>query len=186
MQAKAMKHFLYGSLVTLALVLVGGVIVGLGVAKLGLLSINADAEPSSLEKKFFPMAVRASVARHATEQASLDSPSDDDLLTGAEIYKAMCAQCHGQLNGRPSTLGAAFYPPTPQLPGHATPYSEGQVFWIVKHGIRNTAMPAWRNLLSDDDIKKVAAFVKRLDELPPSQDKEAKQSQPAADQEKQN
>ena len=181
-----MKHFLYGSLVTLALVLVGGAMVGLGLAKLGLFAINADAEPSSLEKKIFPMAVRASVARHAAEQAATDPPSAEDLQTGAEIYKAMCAQCHGQLNGRPSTLGAAFYPPTPQLPGHATAYSEGQVFWIVKHGIRNTAMPAWRNLLSDDDIKKVAAFVKRLDDLPPSLNQGTKQAQAATGQAQQN
>ena len=169
---------------TLALVLMGGALVGLGLAKLGLFAINADAEPSSLEKKIFPMAVHASVARHATEQAATDPPSDEDLLTGAEIYKAMCAQCHGQLNGRPSTLGASFYPPTPQLPGHATAYSQGQVFWIVKHGIRNTAMPAWRNLLSDDDIKKVAAFVKQMDGLPPSPDQAAKQSQAVTDQNK--
>jgi len=26
------------------------------------------------------------------------------------------------------------------------------MFWIVKHGIRNTAMPAWGNLLSDEEI----------------------------------
>lgn len=167
MQVKPMKHFLYGSLVTLALVLVGGALVGLGIAKLGLLSINADAEPSFLEKKIFPMAVRASVARRAAEQTNVEPPGNEDLMNGAEIYKAMCAQCHGQLNGRPSLLGASFYPPTPQLPGHATSYTEGQVFWLVKHGIRNTAMPAWRNLLSDADISKVAAFVKRLDGLPP-------------------
>jgi mono/diheme cytochrome c family protein len=81
--------------------------------------------------------------------------------SGAEIYKGMCAECHGQLKGKPSLLGASFYPPAPQLPGHSTVYSDREVFWIVKHGIRNTAMPAWGRLLSDEKIRKVAAFVKQ-------------------------
>jgi mono/diheme cytochrome c family protein len=62
-------------------------------------------------------------------------------------------------------LGASFYPPAPQLPGHGTSYTDAEVIWIVKHGIRNTSMPAWRNLLSDENIRQVAAFVKRMDSM---------------------
>jgi mono/diheme cytochrome c family protein len=42
------------------------------------------------------------------------------------------------------------------------------MFWIVKHGIRNTAMPAWGNLLSDEDIWQVVTLVKNFDSLPDS------------------
>ena len=42
-------------------------------------------------------------------------------------------------------------------------WSERELFWIIKHGIRNTAMPAWAALLADDDIRQVAALVKRFD-----------------------
>jgi len=42
------------------------------------------------------------------------------------------------------------------------------MFWIVKHGIRNTAMPAWGNLLSDDEIWRVVTLINRLDSLPDS------------------
>jgi mono/diheme cytochrome c family protein len=155
------KQFFYTSLSTLLLALLGGAAL-LGIARSGLMPVWADAAPSALEKKFFTMAVHASVARRAAGESKADPPADEDLQSGAEIYKAMCAQCHGQLNGKPSVLGASFYPPAPQLPGHATAYSDEQVFWIIKHGIRNTAMPAWRSLLSDDDIRKLAAFVKGL------------------------
>jgi len=82
------------------------------------------------------------------------------------------------LNGKPSTLGASFYPPAPQLPGHPTSYNEAEVFWIVKHGIRNTAMPACRQMLSDDDIRSVAAFVKQLELQPVAA--AAKPERPAA------
>jgi len=157
------KQVFYVSLSTLLLALLAGLVLMLGVARSGLLPVQADAAPSALEKKFFAMAVRASVARHAADELKADTLADEDSELGAEIYKTMCAECHGQLNGKPSVLGASFYPPAPQLPGHPPAYSDAEVFWVVKHGIRNTAMPAWRGLLSDDDIRAVAAFVKRLD-----------------------
>ncbi|MFL6213648.1 MAG: c-type cytochrome [Blastocatellia bacterium] len=158
------KRIILVSLFTFMVLLLAGMAAVLGVAQSGLTPIQADARPSALETRFFTMAVRASVTRHAVSDPNADALTEEDIQSGAEIYKAMCALCHGQLNGKPSTLGASFYPPAPQLPGHAIFYNEAEVAWIVKHGIRNTAMPAWRSLLSDDDIRKVATFVKRLNE----------------------
>ncbi|HXG94176.1 MAG TPA: cytochrome c [Blastocatellia bacterium] len=158
-----MKKFLSGVITAFAL----ACIVAFTIMKLGLVPLNADAAPSSLEKSIFSMAVRSSVAHHATEQPKDGFPTNEDLLSGAEIYKGMCAECHGSLSGRPSTLGASFYPPAPQLPGRATAYTEPELFWIVKHGIRNTSMPSWRNMLSDEGIWQVVSFVKRINALPP-------------------
>lgn len=171
------KQILYISLSTLLLTLLISMGVLLSVARSGLAPIQADAVPSALEKKFFTMAVKASVSRRAAGEWSADAFAKEDVPSGEAIYKTMCAQCHGQLNGRPSTLGASFYPPAPQLPGHSTIYNEAEVFWVVKHGIRNTAMPAWRHLLSDDDIRNVTAFVKQLEFQPSIKD--AKRDLPA-------
>jgi mono/diheme cytochrome c family protein len=162
-QEIVMKKILSVSIVIFALLILVSIIL----TRSGFVPVNADAVPSSLEKRLFPMVVHASVARGAKQQPSGESSTAEDLLAGAEIYKGLCAQCHGKLNGRPSVFGASFYPPAPQLPGQSTSYSEAEIFWIVKHGIRNTSMPAWRNLLSDEDIWHVTAFVKRLDSLPP-------------------
>src|SRR5262249_17202039 len=96
------------------------------------------------------------------DAAGGDAPVDDSP-NGDEIYREMCAQCHGRVGGRASILGASFYPPAPQLPGRGSAYTESEMFWLVKHGIRNTSMPAWRNLLSDDDIRKVVRFVESMD-----------------------
>jgi len=164
-----MKQFFYGGLSALAGALVIAMLAGLAIVKAGLVPINADQAPSNLERRRLPTVVRASVARGSSGQgAGLIAPSDDDLAAGMEIYKQMCAQCHGQLSGRPSVLGASFYPPAPQLPGHGTGYNEAEVFWIVKHGVRNTSMPAWRNLLSDENIQQVTAFITRIDSLQPN------------------
>ena len=166
--SKDLKRLLSGGLTALVGASLIAMLAGLVILKIGLVPINADQAPSKLEQTVFASAVHASVTRHSTEQPSNAAPTAADLRAGAEIYKSMCAQCHGQLNGRASLLGSSFYPPAPQLPGHSTSYSEPELFWIVKHGIRNTSMPAWRNLLSDEDIRQVVAFLKRLDSLPPN------------------
>lgn len=159
-----MKQFVYGSISTLAIILTAGIAIVIGVTELGLVPINADAVPSSVERRLLPAVVRATVAREARSQEVTDAVSAEGVAAGEEIYKSICAQCHGGLNGRPSVLGASFYPPAPQLPGHSTAYSDAELFWIVKHGIRNTSMPAWRNLLSDRDIGEVVAFLRSLRE----------------------
>jgi mono/diheme cytochrome c family protein len=173
------KRFLYGGLTALVGASLVVMLVGILMIKMGLVPINADVAPSSLERKILPLAVRASVARRSSERpGSAVLPTDDDLAAGAEIYRGMCAQCHGQLNGRASVLGASFYPPAPQLPGHGTSYTDAEVFWIVKHGIRNTSMPTWRNLLSDENIRQVAAYIKRMDSLPAAVEAKADRHEP--------
>jgi len=56
----------------------------------------------------------------------------------------------------------------PHLPTSRTSYTDSEMFWVVKHGIRNTAMPAWGTLLSDDDIWQVVTLVRKFDSLPDS------------------
>jgi len=162
------KNLLAGVLVSILAVSLIAVITALSVMKLGLLAINADQSPPAWEVRLLGMAVHASVARHAQQQSNPVSATDENLIAAAEIYSQMCAQCHGQPHAGPSIFGASFYPPVPQLPGRPTQYTEAELFWIVKHGIRNTSMPAWGSLLSDQDIWEVVALVKRFDALPPA------------------
>ena len=157
-----MKHFLYGIISCLVFILMVAVALAFGITKLGLLPINADTTPSSLEQRLLPTVVRAAVAREAQSQPLADTSTEEGIRAGEEIYKSMCAQCHGQLNGRPSALGSSFYPPAPQLPGRSRTYTEAEQFWIIKHGIRNTSMPAWGKLLSDRDIAQVVGFLETL------------------------
>ncbi len=156
-----MRRFLTGVVVALLTeAAVGLVVIGSGTAP-----VSADRAPSALETRLLGVALRASVARNAAGEREPPPPSADDLTAGAEIYTEMCARCHGGSKADASTLGASFYPPAPSLNGRASAYSERELFWIIKHGIRNTGMPAWGSLLSDDDIHQVAAVVKRFDRL---------------------
>lgn len=177
-----MKRFFYSGLTAIGVGSLVMMLAGLLIGALGFIPVNADAVPSILEKKFFPLVVRATVARQSSEQGNDTDLTDDDLVSGGRIYKELCAGCHGQLRGRPSVLGASFYPPAPQLPGRGTGYNQGEIFWIVKHGIRNTSMPAWRNLLSDEDLRQVSAFVGTINSAPVTV--ETKLREDASDREK--
>jgi mono/diheme cytochrome c family protein len=64
-------------------------------------------------------------------------------------------------SGSPSVYGAAFYPPAPQLSDGMPRYTDAELFWTIKHGIRNTGMLAWGGLLSDEQIGQVVNVLKR-------------------------
>jgi mono/diheme cytochrome c family protein len=155
------KKVLWFVIPSLALI-VGAVLV----VRLGLVPVNADASPSSLETRIFPMVLRASVAREARQIRPSRPLSDESLAAGHEIYDTLCAQCHGRLDGKAGSLGMSLYPPAPQFPGHPASYSDPELFWLIKHGIRNTGMPAWGNRLADRDIWDLVAFLRSF----PNQD----------------
>jgi mono/diheme cytochrome c family protein len=112
------------------------------------------------------MTVHASVRRHAPEIASPVAPTDENLIAGGKIYLNQCSGCHGT-PGVPQKEADSLNPPAPRLAEAGTEYSEAQIFWVAKHGIRRTGMFA--NGVWDDDQKlwTVAAYIKRIRSLPP-------------------
>ena len=154
-----MKSFVLGVIAAYgiaALVLVSA-------ASLGVLPVQADVAPSRLETILLGSALHASVARHAPDVGNPMPATKENLAAAAKLYRQMCARCHGESKDSDSSYGQSFYPPAPRLTLNRTSYSDREIFWIVKHGIRNTAMPAWGNLLSDDEIWRVAMLVRNFD-----------------------
>jgi mono/diheme cytochrome c family protein len=47
-------------------------------------------------------------------------------------------------------------------------YTDGQLFWLIKHGTRNTGMPAWGGMLSDKEIWQIVSLLKNSQDLPAS------------------
>ena len=159
-----MKKILLGAILTLALLLLSG----LAVTGLGLMPVSADGPHSNLEARIMPAVLHASIVRHASGETNPVPLNEDNLKAGIDTYKAMCARCHSTPGGNPSVYGQSFYPPAPQLPAAMYPYTETELFGVIKHGIRNTGMPAWGGMLSDDEIWQIASLLKNSQDLPPS------------------
>lgn len=130
--------------------------------RLGILPVQADASPSRLEASLLGSALHASVARHAPTGGNPQPSPETDSIMGVTTYRQLCSRCHGPTDQSDNIYGKSFYPPAPNFALTGTTFSEGEIFWIVKHGIRNTAMPAWGSLLSDEEIWRVAGVVRKF------------------------
>jgi mono/diheme cytochrome c family protein len=159
-----MKNFILGVIVTLAVLVLGG----LAFALLGLMPTNADLAPPSWERRIAMKALDASMERHAARVNNPLPPIDENLIDGLKIYTMNCAVCHGTLDGKPNTLGASFYPPAPNLILDPLDDPEWHIYHAVRTGIRYTGMPSWSQTLSENDTWKVTAFLSHLEKLPPA------------------
>ena len=96
--------------------------------------------------------------------------TDENLVNGIKLYETNCAICHGTAEGDTSASPVAKgeNPSPPQLATDGVEDDpEGETFWKIKHGIRWTGMPAWKDELSDQQIWTLALFLKHMDKLPP-------------------
>jgi mono/diheme cytochrome c family protein len=161
---RKMKKILLGAVLTLALLLLSG----LAVTMLGLLPVSADGAHSRLEGRIMPTVLHAAIVRHTSGETNPVALNEDNLKAGVDTYKAMCARCHSTPEGKPSIYGQSFYPPAPQLSKEMSQYTDSQLFWVIKHGIRNTGMPAWGSMLSDEEIWQLVSLLRNSQDLPPS------------------
>lgn len=158
-----MKGFVAGIIVTLA-VLAGAAIV---VSHFGLYPIGADNPPGFVERALAMPALDAYADKHKPEGDNPVAVSAENLGEGAQEYEEHCAFCHGGAKAKISPMRDHFSPPVPQLIDRVPHDDDAWLFWVTKHGARMTGMPAWGDVLSDDEIWKVAAFLKHSDHLPP-------------------
>jgi len=63
-------------------------------------------------------------------------------------------------------IAQGLYPQPPDLAVTASGYREGELFWIVKHGIKMTGMPAWADH-SDDELWATVAVLRQLPGMAP-------------------
>jgi mono/diheme cytochrome c family protein len=80
-------------------------------------------------------------------------------------YDKNCAFCHGSLKEPVSPMRKNFYPPVPQLMTHTPDDPDDHLFYVIKYGVRYSAMPGWNGVLSDDDIWKTVVFLKNSSQM---------------------
>jgi mono/diheme cytochrome c family protein len=86
------------------------------------------------------------------------------IKSGAEHYAVLCVGCHLAPGVAKSDLRAGLYPHPPSLAQEDIQESR-RTFWIIKHGIKMSAMPAWSKTLDDAAIWDVVAFVRKMPDL---------------------
>jgi mono/diheme cytochrome c family protein len=157
-----MRGFILGVIVTLV-VLFGGAYY---CASKGYFDSRAvPIRPSDFEKHTAMHAVDQWVDAHAPKQPNPFQPTMENIMDGSMTYDKNCALCHGSLKQPESKMREKFYPPVPQLMSRTPDDPDGNLFYVVKYGIRLSGMPGWDGVLSDDDIWKTVLFIKNSSEM---------------------
>jgi len=108
-----------------------------------------------------------SVKHHAE---GIIAPTLDESLvqTGFDHYSEMCEGCHGKPGVSPSEMDLGFYHEPPDL-SKGFEWSPAELFWIIKNGIKMSAMPAFGPTHKDEELWSIVAFLKRLPDLSPEE-----------------
>lgn len=146
--------------------LVLGLLAAGGAAALysGVYDVGADAPHTRPVRALLEFARERSIGARASRleaPAGLDDPAR--IRRGAGNYDAMCAGCHLKPGAPPTELSQGLYPAPPDLTRTRVPAA--RAFWVVKHGIKASGMPAWGRSMGDEHLWNLAAFVQQLPQL---------------------
>jgi mono/diheme cytochrome c family protein len=130
---------------------------------------NANARPSAAEQWVARYVLRQWVRRNAPSESNPIAPTADNLREGEQQYDEHCAVCHGLDGNAKNRVGGDFYPPIARLSKGASFLSDGQVYFIVSHGIRMTAMPGFGTQHSADELWKIILWVRHFPNLTPQE-----------------
>ena len=88
--------------------------------------------------------------------------SGSSIASGRALYREYCVACHGE-RGRgngPSAVGLD--PPPADLVLHVPQHTDGELFYMISRGVPNSAMPAWRSVLTDRERWEIAHYLREL------------------------
>lgn len=150
-------------------VVLAGLSVGVGIfVYTGAYNVAADDHHTRPVSALLQVVRERAITARARDLAVPSNLGNPELvLKGAGQYAAMCEDCHLKPGKNNSEIRVGLYPHPPDLahnriaPGHA--------FWVIKHGIKMTAMPAWGLNHDDDTIWSIVAFLQILPKLSPDQ-----------------
>ncbi|TPG12757.1 c-type cytochrome [Sphingomonas oligophenolica] len=171
------RHFPSLGFVAVAIALV--ILVSAIAVQVGAYDVAADAPHTAPVHALLERVRDRSItvrARAITVPADLASPARLDR--GAGLYAEMCTGCHLGPGLERSELSQGLYPQAPEL-AKSQDMNPAQQFWIIKHGVKLTAMPAWGRTHPDPLIWDMVAFLRRLPTMTPAQYQAAIASAPA-------
>jgi mono/diheme cytochrome c family protein len=153
-----MKRSILVILVALALAVV--------VVIVGLTQIRLDAlqEPGHVET-FLATRVKHLLVRRSSREGIPPAPTNlqASIEEGDKLYAIDCSMCHGPDGHTPTDSGRWMYPRASDLTSSAVQrYSDSELFWIVKNGIRLSGMPAFARVESDEHIWNLVHYLRTL------------------------
>jgi mono/diheme cytochrome c family protein len=135
----------------------------------GIYNVAADIPHTQPVYWLLETARERSIAAHAKYIKIPDDLSEHKrVISGAGQYAEMCAGCHLAPGMQRTEIARGLYPRAPEL-RRGTDLTAAEEFWVVKHGLKMTGMPAWGVTHSDELLWDIVAFLRKLPELGPDE-----------------
>lgn len=144
-------------------------LIGTGVVYSGIIDVGADEPHSAPVLALLETARERSIAVRASQLQVPDLEDEALVRSGAGNYDSMCVGCHLAPGTDETELSQNLYPAPPKLAEHGTGENPAAAFWVIKHGIKATGMPAWGKSMDDQYIWGMVAFLQRLPQLDATQ-----------------
>lgn len=137
----------------------------------GIYNPGADNPHWKVTYSLLQMTRERSVEHYASAIELPTNLNDSKLiLKGAGQYAAMCTNCHLAPGKKDTEIRPGLYPVPPDL--SKVNVDPRKAFWVIKHGLKMSAMPAWGISHDDETIWSMVAFLQKLPGMTPAQYKE--------------
>lgn len=166
-------------LLTVAALGLAGAAAGALVVYGGLYDVAATSQHTQPVYSLLETAMHQSVRLRAR---GIEPPPLDDerlLVRGAACFRDKCVQCHGAPGVAQNDIGKSMQPLPGPLVDARKHWKPRELYWLTKHGIKMSGMPAWEHRLTEEELWSVVAFLGRLPDLSPQQYAEAVRAAPA-------
>ena len=141
---------------------------GLGtLAGSGLYDVGADSQHWPLTYEILQIVRDRSIRTRSRHLRAPDLNDPQLVLKGAGQYAAMCVGCHLAPGKKGSEVREGMYPQPPNL--SKVRVDPRDAFWVIKHGIKMSGMPAWGLSHDDATIWSMVAFLQKLPGFTPQQ-----------------
>ena len=157
-------------LIVIATLAALGLAAALGTVLLGLPDVAATTPHWKVTRWVLSTTMENAVERRA---AALPAPEDladpVRVRAGAAAYDDMCSVCHAAPGTDAGPIAEGLLPEPPELAEEAEEWTPAELFWITKHGVRMTGMPAFGPSHEDPDLWDLVAFLRKLPDLSPAE-----------------
>lgn len=155
-------------LLTAVVLALTGTAIGVAVVFGGFYNVAATTQHTQQVYSLLEVAMRQSVRLRARD---IEPPPLDDpalIARGLTCFVEKCVQCHGAPGVAQSSIGQSMQPVPGPLVDAQQRWRPRELYWLTRHGIKMSGMPAWEFHLDDRDLWAVVAFLGTLPALSPA------------------
>lgn len=132
-------------------------------------SFSASGKPTAVETFLARWARRLATPEKVQQMKNPLPATAANILAGADHYGDHCAICHGDNGDGQTDFGRNMYPKVPDLRIEGTQHlSDGDLFSIIRNGIRLSGMPAFPDH-TDPETWQMVLLIRQLPHPTPAQ-----------------